>query len=396
MRHRFLSLANKIMTEQKTKPTSITTRYWQRAPLLLLAAVAMLAGLWGGVIRIGWQLPPISWTLPAQHGPLMISGFLGTLISLERAAALSIRENGRRRYYLVPLLAGLGGIAMLTTLPPVAPRLLSAAAALGLVLIFVVIIRLQPTADHLVMGLGAALWLIGGGLWLAGQPIFKVVPWWAGFLILTIAGERLELGRVLLHKQNVRRLFLAIIALFLVALALSLIAFDAGLRLAGFSLIALALWLLQYDIARRTIRQKGLTRYMAVCLLLGYVWLLVGGGLWLIYGGSYVAGPIYDALLHTIFIGFVFSMIFGHAPIILPALLEVQMPYTPLFYLHLTLLHLTLVLRTGGDLFWQMSVRRWGGMLNGAVILLFLLVTVGAVLHGRWAARKRQEIDRIK
>jgi hypothetical protein len=382
------------MTEGKIESAAAAPRYWRRAPLLLLAAVSMLAGLWGGVIRLGWQLPPLALTLPAQHGPLMISGFLGTLISLERAAALSMHRGGRRLYYLAPLLAGLGGLTMLTTLPPIAPRLFSVAAALGLVLIFVVIIRLQPTADHLVMGLGALLWLIGSGLWLAGQPVFKVVPWWAGFLILTIAGERLELGRVLLHRVNVRRLFLAVVGLFLAALLLTLAAFDAGLRLAGLSLIALSLWLLQYDIARRTIRQTGLTRYMAACLLLGYIWLLVSGLLWLVYGGQYVAGPVYDALLHTIFVGFVFSMIFGHAPIILPALLGVAMPYSPLFYLHLTLLHLTLVLRVAGDLLWWLPGRRWGGALNGIAILLFLLVTVATVLYGRWATTQRH--DRVR
>jgi hypothetical protein len=375
--------------EPPVKPA--TPSYGWRVPLLLLAAVAMLAGLWGGVIRIGWQLPPIALMLPSQHGPLMISGFLGTLISLERAAALSMHQHGRRLYYLVPLLAGLGALTMLTTLPPVAPRLLSTAAALGLVLIFVVITRLQPTADHIVMGLGALLWLVGNALWLAGQPVFKVVPWWAGFLILTIAGERLELGRVLLHKQNVRRLFLVVVGLFLAALLLSLFTFDAGLRLAGFSLVGLSFWLLRYDIARRTIRQKGLTRYMAACLMLGYVWLLISGLLWLLYGGQYVAGPVYDALLHTLFVGFIFSMIFGHAPIILPALLGVQMPYSPLFYLHLTLLHLTLILRVVGDLLWWLPGRRWGGMLNGVVILLFLLVTVGTVVHGRWRAAAAQK-----
>lgn len=34
--------------------------------------------------------------------------------------------------------------------------------------------------------------------------------------------------------------------------------------------------------------------------------------------GQQVAGPLYDAMLHTFFLGFVFGMIFGHAPIIFP------------------------------------------------------------------------------
>lgn len=371
-------------------PLQTLDRYRQRAPLMILAALALLAGLWAGLIRLGWQLPPLLLRLPTQHGPLMVSGFLGTLISLERAVALSQNQGGRRLYYLSPLLAGLGAVTLFLTLPTAVPRGLSTLGALGLTLIFVVIYRLQPTTDHLVMGLGALLWLIGNGLWLAGRPVFQVVPWWAGFLMLTIAGERLELARVLLHKRSTRQAFVIVTAVFLGGLLLTLVGFDAGMRLAGLGLFALGAWLLRYDIARRTIRQKGLTRYIAACLLPGYGWLIVGGLLWLIYGGQYVAGPIYDALLHTIFLGFVFSMIFGHAPVIVPAVLGVQVPYTPLFYAHLALLHISLGLRVVGDLLLWLSLRRWGGMLNEVAVVGFLLVTVVAVRRGKVNEKTRK------
>ncbi|KAA3657154.1 MAG: hypothetical protein DWQ04_28955 [Chloroflexi bacterium] len=364
-------------------PRQTRRRYRQRTPLMLLAALALLAGLWAGLLRLGWQLPPLSLRLPAQHGPLMVSGFLGTLISLERAVALSQNQNGRRLYYLSPLLAGLGAVTLFLTLPTAVPRGLSTLGALGLTLIFVIIYRLQSTIDHAVMGIGALLWLVGNGLWLAGWPVFQVVPWWAGFLVLTIAGERLELTRVLMLKQKTRTIFLSVVAVFLTGLLVSLFAFDAGLRLVGLALIALGAWLLRYDIARRTIRQKGLTRFIAACLLPGYIWLIVGGAIWLLVGGQYVAGPLYDAMLHTIFLGFVFSMIFGHAPVIVPAVLGVQVPYSPLFYVHLVLLHLSLILRVAGDLLLEMPVRRWGGLLNEVAVLLFLLVTAVTIRYGK-------------
>ena len=364
-------------------PAQSRVRYRQRAPLMILAALALLAGLWAGLIRLGWQLPSLALQLPAQHGPLMVSGFLGTLISLERAVALSQNQNGRRLYYLSPLLAGLGAVTLFLTLPTAVPRGLSTLGALGLVLIFVIIYRQQPTIDHGVMGMGAFLWLVGNGLWLIGKPVFQVVPWWAGFLILTIAGERLELARVLLLKQTARNSFLAIIGLFLAGLLVSLISLDFGIRLAGIALLGLGYWLLRFDIARRTIRQKGLTRYIAACLLPGYVWLIVGGLFWLTYSGQYVAGPVYDALLHTIFLGFVFSMIFGHAPVIIPAVLGIKVPYTPLFYTHLVLLHISLVLRVVGDWLLWLPLRRWGGLLNEVAILGFLLITAVAVRRGK-------------
>jgi hypothetical protein len=314
----------------------------------------------------------------------MVSGFLGTLISLERAVALEQNRHGSGLSYLAPLFAGLGTVALFFDFPTAVPRSLAVLGALGLTLMFARIYRLQPTLDHGVMGLGALLWLAGNALWLAGWPIFRVVPWWAGFLVLTIAGERLELSRVLRPSQTARRSFVVIIALFILGLLWSLFASGAGIRLCGVSLLFLGLWLLRHDIARRTIRGTGLPRYIAACLLPGYLWLVISGGLWLWYGATYAAGPVYDALLHTIFVGFVFSMIFGHAPIIVPALLGLKVPYTPLFYGPLLLLHSSLILRVAGDLLPWLAARRWGGMLNEVAILMFLLLTAVVVLHGHY------------
>ena len=350
---------------------------------MLVAILALLAGLWAGLLRLGWVLPPVTPKLAALHGPLMVSGFLGTLISLERAVALNQYQNGRRLYYLPPLLAGLGTITLFFALPVIIPIGLSTLGALGLLILFIIINRLQPSLDHAVMGVGASLWLIGNSMWLVGLPLYQVVPFWAGFLVLTIAGERLELTRILVLKQKTRTIFLLITGTYLAGLLISFIALDVGLRLTGFALIALGVWLLRNDIARRTIRQKGLTRFIAACLLPGYIWLIVSGLLWLIYGGQYLAGPIYDAMLHTIFLGFVFSMIFGHMPIILPAVLGIQIRYSSLFYGHLILLHISLILRVTGDLFLWLPLRRWGGLLNEVAILLFLLITAVSIWRGK-------------
>src|SRR5574338_888570 len=90
----------------QTRPSlSPIRRRLLRLPLMFLAIGALLAGLWAGLLRIGWPIPPLSPRLLIEHGPLMVSGFLGTLISLERAVALSQLQQGRRIYFLVPLLA---------------------------------------------------------------------------------------------------------------------------------------------------------------------------------------------------------------------------------------------------------------------------------------------------
>jgi hypothetical protein len=246
--------------------------------------------------------------------------------------------------------------------------------SLALVGVFGLILRLQLAPYTLTMAGGAILWLTGNLLWLLGWPIYHVVLWWMGFLILTIAGERLELNRVLRLSGEVQQLFLFAVGLFLIGVGVTLLSFDIGMRLAGVGLVALALWLLRYDIARYTVRKTGLTRFMAVCLLSGYVWLGIGGLLGVFYGGV-TAGLAYDAILHAVFVGFVMAMIFGHAPIILPAVLGKSIDFQPIFYSHLLLLHLSLLLRVAGDLSLWLPARQWGGLLNVIAILLFIATT---------------------
>jgi hypothetical protein len=152
-------------------------------------------------------------------------------------------------------------------------------------------------------------------------------------------------------------------------------------------MIVLAAWLLRYDIARRTVLQSGLTRFIALCLLAGYVWLALGGLLRLASGEFVTGGLYYDAMLHTIFLGFVMSMIFGHAPIILPAVLGRALRYSSLFYVHLVLLHVSLILRVIGDLSGVLLLREWGGMLNVIAILAFLFASGRALALGTRAAQ---------
>lgn len=76
-------------------------------------------------------------------------------------------------------------------------------------------------------------------------------------------------------------------------------------------------------------------------------------------------------------------MIFGHAPIIIPALLGLPVRFSRLSYLPLVFLHLSLFLRVIGGLSGLTDARRWGGMLNGIAILLFLPVMVTSMLLAR-------------
>ena len=339
--------------------------------VLLLTILALLAGLWAGLLRLGWSLPNIHINLSLAHGPLMVSGFLGTVIALERVVALK-----KGWMYAAPILTGLGWVVSLAFPGTVFGSVLTTLGSLGLVAILGVMIRREPALHTITIGAGALCWFVGNLLWLTGLAVYQIVFWWAAFLILTITGERLELSRVLQMTRLKQTLFLVSAGLFLAGVLLGMFASQVGARLAGFGLLGLALWLLWFDLARRNLRHRiPLTRYIARCLYAGYFWLGLSGLLSLWFGAVF-AGPPYDAVLHSIFVGFTISMIFGHAPIILPALLNRMLPFHPSFYLSLILLHASLLLRIAGDLSNWYPLRQWGGLLNEISILLFLAILV--------------------
>ena len=353
----------------------------QRVPLLILGFAGLFVGAGAGLARLDWSVPSAVAAVAALHGPLMICGFFGVVISLERAVAI-----GRYWAYLGPLLAGAGCVAAIAGASIVAAWFFVAGSVV-FVAASVDIFRRQTALFTLTLALGAACWSVGNALWAAGSTAYDVVPWWFAFLILTIAGERLELSRFLAPSRVAQWTFAAII----VVIGASLVGVSSrwGAQALATGLLALAAWLLKQDIARRTVRNRGLTRFIAVCLLSGYVWLAVGGGVILASGGLWPGTPSYDAALHALGLGFVFSMVFGHAPIIVPAVLRVNVPYHPTFYGPLALLHVSLAVRLAGEASGQFAWTRVGGLLNALALAAFIVSTVSAAVRGRRSASVR-------
>ena len=351
----------------------------QRVPLLILGFAGLFVGADAGLARLGWSVP----TAPAAtslHGALMICGFFGVVISLERAVAI-----GRYWAYLGPLLAGAGCLAAIAGASAIAAWFF-VAGSLVLLAASIDILRRQTALFTFTLALGAACWSVGNSLWAAGSTVHDVVTWWFAFLILTISGERLELSRFLAPSQVAKWIFAAII----VVIGVGLVGSSRwGVQAFAIGLLALSAWLLKQDIARRTVRNRGLTRFIAVCLLSGYVWLAVGGSIILASGGLRPGTPSYDAALHALGLGFVFSMVFGHAPIILPAVLRVNVPYHPTFYGPLALLHVSLVARVAGDASGQFAWTRVGGLLNALALAAFVVSTVSAAMRGKRSASIR-------
>jgi hypothetical protein len=312
----------------------------------VLGFLSLVFGIAGGLARLSaFEVPG---TAIALHGPLMVSAFFGTVISLERAAALD-----RPWAYAAPLAAGLGGIALLSGFVATGFSLMILSAAV-FVACGVAVMRRQPSLETATLLAGAAAWLAGNVMLFEGRA---AVPWWIAFFALTIGGERLELSRYLKRPPWVRRAFAVLVGLLVLS--------PMAPRALGVVLLLLAAWLVVFDLARVTIRQDRLPRYVAACLLTGYFWLGLAGALIALATG-------YDAALHAFFVGFVFSMVFGHAPVILPAVLRTRFPYHPVLYLPLALLHASLAVRV----LVSTPLGAWG---NAAAIALFILVSVSLV-----------------
>lgn len=231
----------------------------ERYILLVAALIALLAGLWFGLIRMGWALPIFGRPdLTIQHGPLMIAGFLGVLIPIERAVAVETRFA-----FLVPLFTAIGmALLVVPDLSPGWGRGMITLASAGYVVLFLYFVSLDPRLELArTMKLGKLeTWLFGG--------------------ISTL----LTIGLVWMS--------------FLPGVGFASYTASAGLILIGG-------WLLIAGPARHTIRLPGRHRFIAACLMIGYVWLMAAGMFLLLFSWE-PAGPVYDAILHAVFLGFVF------------------------------------------------------------------------------------------
>lgn len=336
-------------------------------PIFVPLAASMIVALWAGLVRIGWPLGAAPRVVVA-HGPLMVVGVMGTVISLERAVAL-----GRAWSLAAPTLSLACALGLVLGLPPGLCAWLAVGSALAYFATLVVLGSRASDLSMLVVTAGGALLLAGSLRWALGNPIFSVLPYWTTWLVLTVAGERLELTRVLPPSPIARNLLVAASIALVASLAIS------GVARGGVT-CAMALWLVRFDVARRVVSKPGAPRFTALTLLSGYAWLFVAGAI-LVRHGDVVAGPVYDAATHAFFLGFVFAMIFGHAPVILPAVAGVPLPFHRVFYLHVVLLHAGLAARVAGDVIGSAHLRAWGGMANAAAILLFVAVTAGRSLY---------------
>lgn len=329
--------------------------------ILPLVVFSLLLAIWSGWIRIGWSLPSTKTT--GHHGALMVGSFLSTVIFLERAVTFK-----NKLVLLLPLLNGLSAVFFVTGLPAVAQFILLA-GSIGFCIMCLHFIYSYGELYYYLFFAGAFCLAIGN--WLLFKTNFypQSAPWWMGFFLFTIVSERLELSRFLPVTKKQSSLLLLCLAIAFIGLLIPF-HFNGSLVFAT-GLILTASWLFKYDMAMKSVKKAGQHRYSAILLISGYVWLVITGAF--LYAGN-VNAFWYDATLHSFFLGFVISMIFSHAPIILPAVLKLPVkPYRRQLYLLFILMQASLTARVVADGMLLPALRKWAGMINGITMLLFFI-----------------------
>ncbi len=330
-----------------------------------LAFISMITGIYSGIIRIGQPLPSGAYLPIAHHGVLMAGSFLGTLICLERVVTFP----DKRAWITVILMAFSFPLFVFNQAQHGVLCLL--AGSTGYSWISINNYRKYKLKGDLIMAVGSVFQVIAYIIFFLTFSYPKAFAGWLLFLILTIIGERLNLTRFLpVSKKAFYEVYF-----WIGLLLLSSFLYHFGLKvIVGLSMAGLAQWLLRHDIVRINLRRTGHYHFLGLALLPAYLWLGVTGFLSMLEMGN---PYLYDAVLHSFFVGFVLSMILAHAPIIFPGLLGIKTtPFHPVMYVWLAGLHASLIIRIYGDMTENFELRKLGGICNGVFFVIYILTVL--------------------
>lgn len=364
---------------------------------LMAGFVSLFVGLNAGLYRLGAHSLFTNAELGSLHGPLMIFGFLGTVIGLERAVAL---QSDRRRIwvYTAPLFAALGGISSILLASGRAPSFVRDVSAqwgarvvpgvlwivsmLVLVAIYAtVLVKRVPSSAVFMELISAVIGVCGAALWTRGFTVASIAQWWLIFIVLTIYAERLELAHIVMSTSGADRRILFESSVLALSLPLTLLAPSWGFPLMGLILLIMTADLAWHDVARRLVYTNGLPRFSAVAMLAGYVYAAVAAVVWLMVPDP-ADGYVYDLVVHAITLGCVMSMVFAHAPIIFPSIIRRSVPYHPMMWVILVLLHVALALRVFSASHRLEGVWRFAGAMGAVVLVAFVATTLVLIIRG--------------
>ncbi len=266
---------------------------------MFFAFLSFIIGSLSGIARVGIDFGFINNFSPL-HQHLMVGGFFGTLITAERIVSL---RNEKLNFLIIVNALG----APFSILNPKISLILFRSGGLILFVVYLSFLFRFKREEFLIFGLSAIFYILGFGLYEKNRLL--AVDFWSLFFIFTILGEGYELIKNLKKISKISKY-----PIFVIILSLPFLLKFHTLK--GIILVGLSVVFIITDIVLINLRKSEPFRFTAYCILAGYIWLII-------YGLSFTIPNInYDLRIHSLLLGFVFSMVFAHARMILPSILK--------------------------------------------------------------------------
>ncbi|WP_425391127.1 hypothetical protein [Ekhidna sp.] len=331
--------------------------------LKLLVAIGipvfLILGLFTGLSRFGLIHFPLSF----HHGVLMLNGFAGGVITVER-----LLSKPNDRWILIGLILLISGLTLY--LMGFEFGLLLVAANIAILFLKETYVLIEKQSQNGVYQLvGLLSWFIGNLKFYQNGFYPAAVPFFIVFILMLIVGTRLSK----MGKEDVISLVLSLALFF---------SFWLGFHGYGQAIYGVGLALLGIRLAYLEIK-NGSKHLLA--LVVAYCWLLITGI------SSLFSDHIlysYDLVLHALFLGFFFSMIFINAPDALLKKLGLEelktFPNLWVIFLSIGLIARLII----GDLFQIQLARNIGGILNLLAIILYASSLLFQVIRNRTVAER--------
>lgn len=350
---------------------------------LLTGILILFIGLYAGLLRLNLPLPG---NLAVFHGPLMVCGFLGVLIGLERAA-----RHGGLWSFLVPVSAAGGALCLWFAQISWALYCWLFSVILH-VFVFLRIHWPLQGATHSLSLSGLWAWFSALIFWFGGQSIRLVSLVLLLFPVLTILAERWPMalrGPCAFILSNRLGHVLAVVFGFLIWVIFLWPTYDLPWRFSGLLFMGTGLSILISLWKQQTSSSHGSWEgYFKGGLFLSYGWFILGGAWLFFYAQSaLLEDPFYDVLIHSVGIGFILGNIFAYFPRVLTTLSGLELPFRTIFFFPLGLLHMGLGLRVLG----KMGGTPWLWQLGGSLNVLAVLAFMGVVILGIKGLRSRSK-----
>jgi nitrite reductase (NO-forming) len=389
-------------TGSLNKPASAGTVAfpWHRLAILIWAVIACLTGLMTAFARIGLSPFAQSPELVSVHGALMVFGFLGTAIGMERGVAYHAGSADHPRWGLIaPLLGALGVVsvfilALIPSLPswwPAIPGAFWAASMFELSAVYIGIWSWQNSVTLIIQMMGSLTGALGMILYACSVPALRLAPMWMVFLVLTIIGERLELARVSFTGKFVENTLITAAATSVIGAILILIISEVGYVILGLSFLVLLITMLSHDIARHTFKLPGMTGFMGVAMLCAYTWGIIGSLMWIFLPQTDLFSQRSAFALVCFDLGFTMTMVIAHASIIVPAIIRRPMPFSTLMWIPLVALESGLAIGAIGTVRGSEVIGQAGSVIAILSLLALIIVMVGLNLPAvrQWRANRQ-------